>query len=75
MKRKDFDQLRSSTVESLRDLLKKTQLEALKIKLEISRGKVKNVHASLAKRKEVAKIKTLLREKELNLEQAAKEAK
>ncbi len=63
MKKKDFNQLKEKTIEELKVLLAKAKLEALKIKMEQTRGKVKNVHTYLMKRKEIAKITTLINEK------------
>jgi len=65
MKKKEYNQLKETTLESLKELYKKSKLEAAKIKLEIGRGRNKNVHAYLAKRKEIAKISTLISQKEL----------
>jgi len=73
MKKKEFDQLKEMNLESLRPLLTKMRLEAAKIKMEIDQGKQKNVHAYLAKRKEIAKVMTLIREKEAFVPVAKKE--
>lgn len=66
MKKKDFNQLKEKTIEELNELLAKAKLEALKIKMEQMRGKVKNVHLYLMKRKEIAKMMTLINEKKSN---------
>jgi ribosomal protein L29 len=65
MKKNEFKQLRDSTLENLKSLVSKGKMEAAKIQLEISRGQTKNLHAYLTKRKDIAKIKTLIKEKEL----------
>jgi len=51
-----------SKIELLK-LLKKTQAEWLKLKLDLSLGKLKDVHLPKKKRKEIARIKTIIREK------------
>jgi len=65
MKRKDFIQLKELSLSQLEDLAKKATLESAKIRLEVKRGKIKNTHAWLNKRKEIAKILTLISEKKL----------
>ena len=65
MKKNEFNQLKESSIENLKSLAQKAKLEAAKIKLEINRGRTKNVHAYLSKRKEIAKINTLISQKEL----------
>lgn len=64
MKKKEFNQLKEMNLEGLKPLLEKTRLEAAKVKMEINRGKQKNVHAYLIKRKEITKIMTLINQKE-----------
>ncbi len=63
MKKKELNQLKEKSPEELKELLAKAKLEALKMKMEQLRGKVKNVHTYLIKRKEIAKITTLINEK------------
>ena len=65
MKKKEFDQLKGTSLPELKEKLTKEKIEAAKIRLEIDQGKVKNVHGHLAKRKEIAKILTLISEKSL----------
>lgn len=60
MKKKDFEQLKQLSQEELKQKVEKIKEEALKIKMEIVQGKIKNVHGYLAKRKEIAKILTLI---------------
>lgn len=60
MKRKELNSLKEKTKEELTEILKKLKLEALKTKMEITRGKIKNVHLYLTKRKQIAKILTLI---------------
>ncbi len=67
MKKKEIQDLRHKTIEELKALVKKSQEELLKLKLDKEAGKLKNVHLIETKRHDLARIKTLLREKELNL--------
>jgi len=60
MKRKDFEILKEKNTQELEEMVRNLKKEALKIKMEIVRGKIKNVHAYLNKRKEIAKILTLI---------------
>jgi ribosomal protein L29 len=73
MKRREFDQLREMPIESLRELLKKTELEGAKTRMEIFQNKQKNVHAYLTIRRRIARIKTLIAEKEVFLPKAGEE--
>jgi large subunit ribosomal protein L29 len=57
--------LAEKTVEELNQLLKKSKEEWVKLKMELAVSKLKNLHACKSKRKEIAKIKTVIREKEL----------
>lgn len=75
MKRRELDQLREMSIESLRELLKKTELEGAKTRIEILQNKQKNVHAYLTIRRRIAKIKTLITEKEAFLPKVSEEAK
>lgn len=50
----------------LKKLLRETQAEWFKLKMDLRVGKLKDVHAPKKKRKEIARIKTIIREKELN---------
>lgn len=60
MKKKEFDQLKGLGLSELKEKLVKAKTEAAKIRLDIGQGKTKNVHGYLAKRKEIAKILTLI---------------
>jgi ribosomal protein L29 len=65
MKRKEFNDLRSKTIKDLSKMVSEKKLEAEKIKMKILGGKEKNlkVHKNLSR--EIAKILTLIREKEI----------
>ena len=60
MKKKEFDQLKGLGLSELKEKLVKAKTEAAKVRLDIGQGKTKNVHGYLAKRKEIAKILTLI---------------
>lgn len=64
MKKKDWQQLKETDLEGLKQLLSKAELDAVKVKIEGYRSQTKDVHQYLKKRKEIAKIKTLIKEKE-----------
>jgi ribosomal protein L29 len=74
MKRKDFVDLRGKSVLELRKLLGGKRIEAARKKAEILAGKEKNIRLYKNLRQEIAKILTLIREKEI-LESIAKAEK
>jgi len=57
--------LHSESTNELQKLLEKTQTEYLKLRMDLKIGKLKDVHAPLKKRKQIARIKTVIKEKEL----------
>jgi ribosomal protein L29 len=65
MKKKDFTELREKSVIELIKLAMKKKTEAAKKRMEILAGKEKNLKAYKNLRSEVAKILTLVREKEI----------
>lgn len=65
MKRKDFISLRGKTIKELSKLAYEKKTEAIKKKMEIMGGKEKNVKVYRNLMTEVAKILTLVREKEI----------
>ncbi|MGA2910362.1 MAG: 50S ribosomal protein L29 [Candidatus Microgenomates bacterium] len=65
MKRKDFTELKGKTAEELVKLASQKKLETMKVKMEILGGKEKNLKAYRNLRVELAKILTLIREKEI----------
>jgi ribosomal protein L29 len=65
MKRKDFTELKEKTGAELIKLAGKKKTEATKKKMEILAGKEKNLKAYKNLRQEIAKILTLVREKEI----------
>jgi len=65
MKKRELIDLKKKSILELEVLLSEKKTELIKTKLELSLKKVKNVHALKFKRKEIAVIKTLIREKKL----------
>jgi len=68
MKKKDLQTLKEKSIQELNQMVNDLKLEALKTKIEIKKGKIKNVHAYLEIRKKIAKILTLINEKNSYLE-------
>lgn len=62
-KKKQNLSIKSKT--ELLKLLEKTQEDWWKLKMDLKIGKLKDVHAPKKKRKEIARIKTVIRLKEL----------
>lgn len=65
MKTKEKQALREKTQEELRQMVIEAKQALEHERLEIRRGKVKNTSALLHKKKDIAKMSTILREKEL----------
>jgi ribosomal protein L29 len=66
MKKKELKELSQKTLAELRGLLSKAQVELAKLKLESRAGKIKNQHLIGQKNRQLAQIKTIITEKELN---------
>ncbi|MEX2028700.1 MAG: 50S ribosomal protein L29 [Candidatus Curtissbacteria bacterium] len=60
MKKKDLEQLKSQDIKTLKKKVDDLKKEAANFKIEISLGKVKNVHSISQKKKDIAKIMTIL---------------
>lgn len=65
MKKRELDELRKKTTQELKSLLAEREKELIKLKIDLSLRKIKNVHAVALAKKELAQIKTLISEKEL----------
>jgi ribosomal protein L29 len=65
MKTKDFKELRMKDAKDLKKLAGSKIREARKAKMSLGAGKEKNLKLALNLRREVAKILTLVREKEI----------
>ena len=66
MKKKELEELRTKTIEELKKLIRKTQEELVRLKIEKKAGKLKDVHQPRKKSDDLARLKTILKEKELN---------
>lgn len=64
MKPKEF---RDKNEGQLRDLLKQKEADVMAFRLKQATGIVENVHSARLARKDIARIKTVLRERELGL--------
>jgi ribosomal protein L29 len=65
MKRKEFNDLRTKDIKTLKKLAREKKFEAEKKKMEILGGKEKNLKATNNLRHDLAQILTLVREKEI----------
>lgn len=63
MKKKDFDQIKTKDIESLKKLISEKEKEKAKAHLELKMAKLKNVHAARQLKKDIAKVKTITSEK------------
>lgn len=64
MKTKDKKELFTKNIEELKNLLKSAQDVLFQLKLEKAQNKLKNTRSIFWKRKEIANILTVVREKE-----------
>lgn len=72
MKLKAKQKLRDLSASKLAQELDKAQIEIVELHLKIKAGKEKNLRAAKTKRKEVALLKTLIREQELAADEKVK---
>lgn len=66
MKTKDKKELHTKTEKGLKSLLSKAQNELVKLRMDQAGRKLKDTHQVLKKRRDIARIKTIIREKELS---------
>jgi len=66
MKKKDLQELRAKTNEGLRKLIKKFQEELVRLRIDKEAGRLKDVHQARKKSDDLARLQTILKEKELN---------
>jgi len=66
MKRKDLQELRTKTKKELLELIKKAEEELARLRIEKEAGKLKDVHLVTKKSDDLARLKTILKEMELN---------
>ena len=65
MKKKEIKELHTKSPAELRELIKKAQVELVKLRLEQAAGKLKNVRLVTQKRHDLARLKTILKGLEL----------
>lgn len=65
MKRKDFQDLKNKDIKDLRKMVFAKKAEAAKKKMEILGSKEKNLKSFRNERRDIARILTLIREKEI----------
>jgi len=73
MKRKDFVELKSKEIGELKKLLGEKKLELVKIYPEIAMGREKNTKKAGLLKKDIARIATLINEKEIVKKEEAKD--
>jgi len=66
MKKKQFDELKTKDLKALKEQVKKVDQEIFKLKMDKRTAKLKNISLLGQKKVDLAKIKTIVREKELN---------
>jgi len=66
MKRKDLQELRTKTKKELVELIRKAREELARLRIEKEAGKLKDVHLVTKKSDDLARLKTILKEMELN---------
>lgn len=60
MKKKDLEEIKKQNIGQLKIKIAELKKEVANFKIDLSMGKVKNVHSILQKKKAVAKIMTIL---------------
>lgn len=65
MKKKELKELETKSISELHQMIKEVGLELLKLKMEKGAGKLKDTQAVNKKRGKLARLKTILRKKEL----------
>ena len=66
MKRKDLQELRTKTKRELLELIRKAEEELARLRIEKEAGKLKDVHLVTKRSDDLARLKTILKEMELN---------
>jgi ribosomal protein L29 len=75
MKKKDLNELKTKSILELEKKFKEKQSEKIVIQMEHKLGKIKNVHQIGSMKKELAKILTFIRLKEIKAISDKKEIK
>jgi len=66
MKKRELQELRTKAKKELEQLIRHAHGELVKLKMEKEAGKLKDVHLVVKKGNDLARLKTILKEKELN---------
>ena len=66
MKKKELNELKNKDLKALKELSKKVDEEIFKLKMDKRTAKLKNVSSLGEKKRDLARIKTIIREKEIN---------
>ncbi len=69
--KKDLKEIYSKTEKELRDLVKEKREELFRLNLDLRQNKLKNTRSIFYTRKEIARLLTLIREKELSPKEAS----
>lgn len=64
MKRQDLEKIRSKSLSQLKNEIQEKRQELLDFRLQAALGKLKNVKEVKLKRKDIARILTIIREKQ-----------
>jgi len=67
MKKKQIAELHNKSKKELISLIQQIEHELVQLRLHLQTGKLKSSHEWLAKKRDLARIKTILKEKELNI--------
>ena len=65
MNKDNLKKLREKTTKKLKEDIEKTRKELFNLRMDKAIGKLKNLRSIFIKRKEIAVIKTIIKEKEL----------
>lgn len=66
MKKKELQEKRNKPLQDLIKEINQKEKDLAKIRLELVSGSIKNVHTVRALRRDIAQLKTVVREKEIN---------
>lgn len=66
MKKKELKEIHSKTSKELRGLEKKIRDELAHLKIDLKAGKLKNIQSYYDKKRDFARIKTIIKKLELN---------
>ncbi len=66
MKKKEKEELFTKTVQELRKMLEEKRNELFQLSQDLAAGKLKNTRSIFHKKKNISRILTILREKELS---------